>query len=68
MGSGCRKIAFTLIMHAFGPILNRKGPTLEWGTNAVELRSTGQPTATAPTPTCYPYLAGIRSNLPEVSV
>jgi len=43
-----------------------KDATLEWGTRAVELRLTGQPRATVPT--CDVYLAGIRSNLPELSV
>jgi hypothetical protein len=43
-----------------------KDATLEWGTHAVELRLTGQPKATVPTYDVY--LAGIRSNLPELSV
>jgi hypothetical protein len=41
-------------------------PNPEWGTHAIELRLTGQPKATVP---AYDiYLAGIRSNLPELSV
>jgi hypothetical protein len=60
------KIAVTLIIgNCVQPhSKTAKDTTLEWGTHAVELR--GQPKAMIPT--CDIYLAGIRSNLPELSV